>query len=84
MSTAIVHDTLDRLLGRVGRSLTPDAARRVLEIRADDELQQRLDDLADRSTAGTPTDVERQEYESLGLAGDLSSVLQAHAARVLD
>jgi nucleoside-diphosphate-sugar epimerase len=76
-------DILDRMLDPVGRALGPDAARRLLALRADDELQRRIDDLADRSREGLLTPDERAEYDAVVGAIALLSVLQAKARSVL-
>ena len=78
------HTTpLARLLEPVGRSLTPDVARELVNLRADPTVQERLDELADKSTEGTLTDDERSEYETYIHAIDFISVLQAQARRLL-
>ena len=80
MTTASV---LDRLLDPVGQSLTPDGARALLAIRADEDTQARIDELADKCTEGTLTAAERGEYEAYVAAIDLVTILQAKARRVL-
>lgn len=79
------HDLtpLARFLEPVGRCLTPEVARGFLSLRADAVMQERLDELADKSTAGTLTDTERVEYETYVHAVDFISILQAHARRLL-
>jgi uncharacterized protein YnzC (UPF0291/DUF896 family) len=54
-----------------------------VNLRADPAVQERLDELADKSTEGTLTDDERAEYESYIHAIDFISVLQAQARRLL-
>lgn len=80
MTTASV---LDRLLDPVGQCLTPDVARALLAVRADDDAQARIDELADKCTEGTLTAAERSEYEAYVTAIDLVTVLQAKARGVL-
>jgi len=80
MTTASV---LDRLLDPVGQCLTPDVARALLAVRADEPTQARIDELADKCTEGTLTVAERSEYESFVAAIDLVTVLQAKARGVL-
>src|SRR5579863_979671 len=53
--------TLDRLLDPVSRCLTPDAARQLVALRADPDLQERMDALADKNTEGQLTAEEREE-----------------------
>lgn len=72
-------DILDRLLDRVGRALSPQAAREILSLRADDEAQAKIDELAERCNEGTLTPEERAEYESLVAAANVIALLQAKA-----
>jgi hypothetical protein len=83
MSNETVHLVLDRLLDPLGRCLTPDAARKIIDLRADTTVQQRVDELADKSTAGTLTAEERGEYEAYVAAGTLVAVLQSKARAFL-
>lgn len=75
--------TLDRLLEPVGRCLTPRAARALLDLRADDEAQSHIEELARKSSAGQLTTEEHSEYEALVAAGTVISILQAKARLVL-
>ena len=70
---------LDRWLDPVGRALNPDAARQLLDLRADDDTQRRVEELADRNTEGQLTEDERSEYQALVAASELVAVLQAKA-----
>ena len=70
---------LDRLLEPVGRCLTPRAARAFLALRADEETQLRIEELARKSTAGKLKRDERSEYEALVAAGTVIAILQAKA-----
>lgn len=78
-----IADMLDRMLDPVGVALTPDAARRLVAIKADPEMQQRVDDLAERCNEGTASTDERSEYEALVAAATVVGVLQAKARRLL-
>jgi hypothetical protein len=71
------------MLEPVGRALTPEAARRLVAIKSDDETQARIDALADGANEGTLTSDERVEYESLIAAAGVVSLLQAKARSVL-
>jgi hypothetical protein len=55
MKTAKTTPALDRLLGPLGECLTPEAARRVLALKADRILQARVDYLAGRCNEGRDT-----------------------------
>ena len=74
---------LNRVLDPIGRALGPDAAQRVLALRADVEAQRRIDELADKANEGGLTPEERSEYESLLAAATVIGVLQAKARAVL-
>jgi hypothetical protein len=74
---------LDRILDPVGRALSPEAARALLALRADDDTQSQIDELADRANQGALTAEQRAEYESLIAAASLIAILQAKARIVL-
>ena len=83
MSHAHATTVLDQLLEPVGRSLTPDLAKELIELRANPEVQDRIDDLADKCNEGTLTEEERGEYESYVQAIHLIGILQRKARKVL-
>jgi hypothetical protein len=74
---------LDRLLDPIGRCLTPEVARALIALHADEETQARIDDLADKCTEGTLSPAERAEYEAYVAAVDFLTVLQAKARGAL-
>ncbi len=74
---------LDRLLEPLARSLTPAAARALVNFRADRETQVLISDLADKCNEGRLTRQERQEYEAFVRAIDLIAILQSKARRLL-
>ncbi len=57
MSTTI----LDRIIEPFAECLTQEAAQKIVAIRADDEMQRRVDELADKANAGTLTEIERSD-----------------------
>ena len=77
MSTTAVH--LDRLLEPFAASLTPEVAAKIADMRADDEIQSRIDYLADRANEGLLTREEHEEYAGYLHAIDVIAVLQAKA-----
>ena len=81
MSTATIH--LDRLLEPFVSCLTPEVAAKVADLRADEEIQDRIDYLADRSNEGLLSAEERDEYEGYLHAIDVITVLQAKARSFL-
>lgn len=75
--------TLDRLLEPVTRCLNSDALSQLVNLRADADLQARLELLANKNTEGLLTDVERDEYETYVRAISVISILQAQARNLL-
>ena len=71
------------MLDPVGDALGADAARRLIDLRADPAVQRRVDELADRANEGSLTADERTEYEALVGAASLIGVLQAKARALL-
>jgi hypothetical protein len=76
-------ELLNRLLDPVGRALSPEAARRLLAVRADPDTQARADYLAERASDGLLTAEECAEYQSLVSAANLIAILQAKARAAL-
>jgi hypothetical protein len=76
--------TIDRLMDPVGQCLTPDVAKRIVSLRADDDLQCRVDELADKATAGTLSEDERSEYEQYVTFSQFVTLLQIKARNLLD
>ena len=74
---------LDRMLEPVSDCFTPEVARRFLQLRADPELQARIDALADKCNEGELSAEERSEYETYVRAGNLIAILQAKARKLL-
>ena len=78
-STAV----LEQVFEPVSRCLTPEVARRIAALRAPDAVQQRLDELAEKSSEGTLSGEERSEYETWVRAINFLGVLQAKARQVV-
>ena len=83
MATEAVTNLLDRILSSVSDCLTPEAARKLIDLRADPAVQKRVDDLADRNTEGLLTPEEREEYEAYITAANIIAILQAKARATL-
>jgi hypothetical protein len=77
------NGVLDRLLDPLARSLTPAAARALVEFRADADTQARIAELAAKCNEGQLTAKERAEYETFVRAIDLIAILQSKARRLL-
>jgi len=83
MADSSAYAVLNRLLDPVTQCLTPDAARKLVALRADATVQGRVDELADKSTAGSLTAEERAEYETYIAASTLIGILQSKAQKIL-
>lgn len=77
-------DLLEQVLDPLVECLTPEAARTVVALRADPELQARLDQLADRANEGSLTTAERAEYEKLRATFHMVTLFQSKARQLLN
>ena len=75
---------LDRLLDPVVEVFTPALARRIVDLRADPELEERIAVLREKANRGTLTPEEDGEYKDFVEAVDVISIIQAKARRFLD
>jgi hypothetical protein len=74
---------LERVLAAVGQCLDRQSAESLLRLRADTEMQGRIEELADKCTEGRLTPEERDEYEAMIRVGNFVAILQAKARRLL-
>lgn len=74
---------LDRYLDPVADALSPQAAQRILDLEPEAEIIRRVEELGEKSDAGSLTDDERDEYRALADAGTLVALLKAKARRVV-
>lgn len=70
---------LERIVDPIGRVLTPEAARQILELRADGETQRRIDELAGKCNDGTLSPDERVEYQEFVSLFNILTLLQVRA-----
>lgn len=75
--------SLEQLLRPLRRGLNAELAALLLRIQADDELQARYEDLAERNTEGRLSPAEQSELASMVRANTLLSVLKAEARAYL-
>jgi hypothetical protein len=68
---------------RKGLNRMHDAAKRLLELRASEAVQARMEELAKKSNEGTLSKEERDEYETLVSAGTMLAILQSRARKLL-
>ena len=79
LGTATATRILDRLLEPVGRCLSAKAARELASLRADEEAQACVRELAEKCNEGTLSADERAEYEACVMAANIVAILQAKA-----
>jgi hypothetical protein len=77
------RSSLEQLLRPLRRELNAEFAAALLRMQADEELQSRYDELADRNTQGQLTAEERKELDSIVRANVMLSVLKAEARAFL-
>ena len=70
---------LENIVEPLSRCFTPEVAQQVAELQADDQLQARVDILAEKCNEGQLTPEEREEYELYVRAGNFLALLQAKA-----
>ena len=75
--------TMERLLSAVGDCLTPEVAERIAALRAEPEVQGRIDYLAERANEGQLTDDEQAEYDACVRTITFISLLQSKARQLL-
>ena len=83
MSSSHNTATIDRLLTPAADSMPIEVARWLVGLRADGDLQARLDELADKNTDGIITESELAEYDEYLRASEVIGVLQAKARLAL-
>jgi len=75
--------TLDRLVEPMVRTFTPDVARSLIQLRADPEVQARMDELAEKCNEGRLSSEEREEYETSIRFANYLAIIQAKARKML-
>lgn len=78
------NSVIDQLMDPVGECLTPEVAERIVSLRADAQLQTRVDELADKANRGTISEAERRVYEQYVRFSQFVTLLQLKARDVLD
>ena len=74
---------IDRLVEPVVRTLTPEVARALVNLRADPQLQAQMDELAEKCNEGQLTPDERDDYETSIRFANFIAILQAKARSLL-
>ena len=78
-ATVSEQPLVDRLLEPLSRCIRGEGELELLNLRADEALQARIDALADRCDEGLLTPEERSEYETYVRFGNFIAILQAKA-----
>ena len=77
------RSALEQLLRPLRRGLNAELAALLLRMQADDEVQARYEDLAERNTEGQLSPAEQSELVSIVRANSLLTVLKAEARAFL-
>lgn len=74
---------VDLMLDPLSRCLDVDSTRRLLDLKIDPAVQERIDVLAEKANEGLLTDAERAEYEACINTDDFIAILKLKARRRL-
>ena len=80
---ATAHPVLNDLFDPLGECMTAEVAERIVDLRAPANVQHRIEKLAEKSSAGSLTNDEREEYEAYVSAGNFIAILQSKARILL-
>jgi len=83
MNPTINLSAFDRATNPVFEILSRDQALHIADFHADEELQARIEELANKANEGELSDEELAEYEGYAQANKFIAVLQAKARRML-
>jgi hypothetical protein len=84
MSEAMASSIVDGLLDSLSRCLDTESARRVADFRVAEQIQEKVDVLAERSNEGLLSPDERADYEAFINVSDLIAILKLKARRALE
>ena len=79
MATVIEAEIFSRVIDPANPTLTPEAARAVLQLGFVDRDHRRMAELSEKSNDGTLTEGERQELEGYVFVGDVLAMLKSKA-----
>lgn len=83
MSANLDTSAFDRSTEPLLRILAPEQLEQIVQFRADEALQDRIDELASKCTEGTLTDEEQGDYQGYIRANSFIATLQARARKLL-
>ena len=75
---------MDRMLEPLAASLNSEAAREIVNVRIDPEIEKRVAELAERANEGELTPEERDEYLSYVEAADVLAIFKLKVRQRLD
>lgn len=79
----MVTTILDKMLQPATDEMPPEFARKLLSLRADNDLQARIDELRTKANSGNISSDEALEYQEFVEAVDIISLLQLKARKIL-
>jgi hypothetical protein len=79
MASNNAEGSIDQLLEPLSNCIRGEGERALLDLRADETLQARINKLAEGCNEGTLTNAERDEYETYVKFGNFIAILQAKA-----
>lgn len=79
----MVTTILDKMLQPATDQMPPEFARKLLELRASDDLQSRIEELRSKANSGQISGDQELEYKEFVEAVDIISLLQSKARKIL-
>jgi len=76
-------DCLEMILEPMAESFSVEFARSLAELRASPELQQRMDELAEKANEGKLSEAEEADYKSFIDTSTILAIMQAKARRFI-
>ena len=83
MAEVPTSTVLDRFLDPFTECLTPEVAKRIVDLRADPQMQARIEELREKANEGRLSDEEQAEYQEFVEGIDLIGILKAKARAAL-
>lgn len=83
MNDGVSSPVLERLLDPLTRCLTKESARKLLELRAEPQLQSLVDKLAEKCNEGTLSSNEQADYANFVAFGTFVALLKSKARQLL-
>lgn len=74
---------LEKLIEPIANCLTVESARKIVAIKADEAVQRRVDELAEKANLGSLTEREEAEYDGYLAVFHAITIMQSKARRLL-